>query len=799
MKTVMMLCFANIRKKKLQNLSVMILMLLSTLLIATATAIILNAGDNFTKLHSKTNGSHQIMILDQGYHEPHKVYQWWANQQGVTSSNLLPFKTITEISYKNEKIQNRFLYMIDTPNENFKVDKLIKIDGKETLSPPKGTIWIPTALANANGIKVGDSLDFSTGTSKFTAKVAEIVIDLPYCAPFSNGVRIWMNTEDYASFLGTADTDYMFGLRFDNYEERSTYWKQFEDYLGTPYLENINNFEDISGFYYIMNQFIGAIMILLGFIMVIIALFTIKYTISDAILSDYKSIGIIKSVGLSLAKIKLTYVLQFFLVSLVGIFIGVAGSIVISGSIIESSQSNIRMNSSGMWEERTLICTIVGILVLIVVILFSDLQIRVVRQIQPAQAIRFGASESKNNRLAKQVLGKGIIQVGFEKYPISFVIGFRNLLKNKKSAFLILILTIMTSAVMMFGSLLLYSIANLQNNAPQWGYDSSDISVTVFNKAGFSLVDFEAELSLDDKIKNVERYSSTIGSFQLDRMNSKNKELTLNINIDIIDGSYDDMGAAVMQGRNPVNQNEIALGVNVAKKIGKELGDISEVYIRGNKQKLTIVGIYQSIANRSNSARVTVDVMKNTNESYDEVESYFINLKNNKKADEFVRYLNSKYKDGITAATQKELIDGVVKEVVEILVYPMIFLGLLFGSVLFTIIYSACRINVQKDSKNYGIFKSIGLTTQQIRLAVTGGIAGVAALGSIIGLLVGIFVFPSLIELKLVDYGLVKLPLQIHPVTILIVIVVTIMTAGMGAWFSSTCVQKTSPRILVIE
>jgi putative ABC transport system permease protein len=112
MKTVMMLCFANIRKKKLQNLSVMILMLLSTILIATATAIILNAGDNFTKLHSKTNGSHQIMILDQGYHDPHKVYQWWANQQGVTSSNLLPFKTITEISYKNEKIQNRFLYMI---------------------------------------------------------------------------------------------------------------------------------------------------------------------------------------------------------------------------------------------------------------------------------------------------------------------------------------------------------------------------------------------------------------------------------------------------------------------------------------------------------------------------------------------------------------------------------------------------------------------------------------------------------------------------------------------------------------
>ena len=37
----------------------------------------------------------------------------------------------------------------------------------------------------------------------------------------------------------------------------------------------------------------------------------------------------------------------------IGIFIGVAGSIVISGSIIESSQSNIRMNSSGMWEERT--------------------------------------------------------------------------------------------------------------------------------------------------------------------------------------------------------------------------------------------------------------------------------------------------------------------------------------------------------------------------------------------------------------------------------------------------------------
>ncbi len=129
----------------------------------------------------------------------------------------------------------------------------------------------------------------------------------------------------------------------------------------------------------------------------------------------------------------------------------------------------------------------------------------------------------------------------------------------------------------------------------------------------------------------------------------------------------------------------------------------------------------------------------------------------------------------------------------------MIFLGLLFGSVLFTIIYSACRINVQKDNKSYGIFKSIGLTSQQIRLAITGGIAGVAALGSAIGVIVGIFVFPSLIEIKLVDYGLVKLPLQIQPLGILAVIIVTILIGGMGAWVSSTCVKKTSPRVLVIE
>ncbi|MFD1905010.1 hypothetical protein ACFSQ7_14690 [Paenibacillus rhizoplanae] len=53
----------------------------------------------------------------------------------------------------------------------------------------------------------------------------------------------------------------MTGLRFEDYSQQRAYWERFEQYLGTPYLESVKDFESLSSYYMIANQVISFVMI----------------------------------------------------------------------------------------------------------------------------------------------------------------------------------------------------------------------------------------------------------------------------------------------------------------------------------------------------------------------------------------------------------------------------------------------------------------------------------------------------------------------------------------------------------
>lgn len=128
-----------------------------------------------------------------------------------------------------------------------------------------------------------------------------------------------MNNTDYQQHLATmtGSDQYMMALRFNDYQQNSNYWGgDFEKYLQGPYLESKMEYEEIASFYLIINKIIGFIMIAFGIAMLLVSLFVIGFSISDAILTNYRTIGVIKSLGLSSREISITYVLQFGLLSL---------------------------------------------------------------------------------------------------------------------------------------------------------------------------------------------------------------------------------------------------------------------------------------------------------------------------------------------------------------------------------------------------------------------------------------------------------------------------------------------------
>ncbi|MCJ8010203.1 ABC transporter permease [Paenibacillus sp. KQZ6P-2] len=806
MAAIWSLCLSNIRKNKTQNLFIILLILLSTLLVTTATIIIANTSNMFFDMHKKTNGSHQILMLEKGLHDPQFVHQWWEGQDGVSVSNLLPYRTLSGITYDNQDIPNAYLHMIQTPESPFVVDKLVFSEGTESPSPAKGTVWVPTSLANAYGMSVGDIVSYHIGSELLPLSVSAVVVDISFGAPFTNTYRIWMNPDDYQERITSlpGQDSYMMGLRFDVYSKNAAYWTKFEAALGGPFLETKMEFEAISSFYLIINQIVGFIMIFLGMVMMLIALITIGFTISDAVLANYKTIGILKSLGLTSSNTIGTYVTQYGLLALIAVIPGLALSRMLSKIIIGMTVSSLSTKNSEIAIRGLDAAVLVGVFLFALVILFVVLYARRARFVQPVQAIRFGMSETKSSKIAKRMNSAGTSKIGFGNLPVMAVIGIRNLIKNRKGSVLMLILTMLASSVLVLGFIVLSSIFGIQQTAAQWGYDSANISALVINKTTFPREQFEQAVANDSRIKDSGWQGNTTAIITDDSAsgslgNTTNGGHSLSINLSVLDGSYDQMGFDNVSGYNPRYKNEIALGVNVAKTLNKTLGDTVNVYIEGKKQTLLITGIYQAISNSSYSARVPLDAVRAVNPSFKVMDVAFINVHDLADADTVVTELNSEFKDSASIVTQKTLLDSVFTEAANIMIYPLSFIGLLFTIVTFIIIYSTCRINIRKESRNYGIYKSIGMSSQQIRVSITLGIAALSVLGALIGIVIGIYVLPNLLESILGGYGIMKLPIILHWGGAVVIASVSVIAAALGAWGASKVIQNASPRILVVE
>lgn len=807
MYAVYSLCLANLRKKKIQNGLIGLLILLSTLLLATSVTVILNTSNLFSDTHNKTNGSHEILMLDNDLHDPQKVYQWWNKQEGVQSSQLIPYRLLAGVS-KVEKEQVEALsilelYMMDTRSRPYGVDELIFAQGVESLVPEKGTIWLPTSIAYLYEISVGDTLGFTTGDTHFEMKVSAVIVDVPFGAPFPTSARIWMNHQDYHDqFQNMAGKDkYMMGLRFDDYSQVTSFWDQFEQDMGTPYLGSKISFGEISAFYLVMNKTIGFIMIFLGVVMMLVALFTIGFTISDDILSNYKTIGVIKALGLSSRRMMGIYLTQYALIAFLFIIPGLIASQWISGVIVESALSSLKTGALKASLEANLITIAVGIFVFLLVVLSVLVYANKARRIHPMQAIRYGMSESDNSTMTKRLTTKENNIMSFERAPLLVVIGLRNVLKNRKATLLMTLLSTIMSAVLVLGFVLIYSISNIKQTLPLWGYDSSDIYLNVVNTSTFSHVEMNKEILSDPRIQYIGWAGYAIGVVSPDKSLSSEHANTQSMNFQIItlDGKFDEIGFTTLKGENPQNKNEIAIGIGVAKQLNKEVGDVVEIYIEGHKHDLTVTGIYQAVANKSISARVTADVLKVYRPDYNDYRAAYVNLEHDRDGDLIVKELNVKYKDSLAAISMQTAADATFKQAVASLLLPMSIMGLLFTGVTCIIIYSTSRINIRKESKTYGIYKSIGLTSTKIRWSLTLGIVALSSIGAVIGIFVGVYLLPMILGNILIEYGIVDLPLILHWGGIMAFACVTIISAGLGSWASSRLVATTSPHILVIE
>ena len=301
MKSILLFVLANIRKRKLQNLLIGIILFLSSVMLSTSISLISGINSPFDKMYEQLKTSHFLLYLDTDVYNPEALAQWWKNQSEVLAVETYNSFSLSGFYYEETMIEIPS-YITERPNYEMDLDHLSFIStiyGENIpLTPESGECWISGFIAESYGMEINDTIRLPLEQGMRELSIAAIVVDPQYNSSFGEGVRIWIESGSLTSLVPLSLLDKsVLSIRIGDTEQINHIWKHFTEYLGGSFTGIDSNYILIKTANTMLYIISGAGLLAISIIILIIAIFLIYANISNFILSDFKVIGILKSLG----------------------------------------------------------------------------------------------------------------------------------------------------------------------------------------------------------------------------------------------------------------------------------------------------------------------------------------------------------------------------------------------------------------------------------------------------------------------------------------------------------------------
>lgn len=785
MKSILLITWANLKRRKVQTLLVGICISLTALMFSTLIGVYLGMEKPFDRLFSVLNASHIMMRFDINVHHPEEIINWFEEQPEVLKvsqpriQRWMPQKLI----FDGEELF-RGSRLVEHQGNSKKHDQLTILQGATKDFPGPGEIWVPNHWLNNHDMVLGDSIFVPTDYGLFPLKISAIVVDAHYANGLFGGSPAWVGPGGLGLFFPLRElSSVQLGVRLNDAAVTEVVWARFnEAYRFNGMATRYDFFKSI---FQVIYRFIASLLTFFAILGIIITFSITVAVVNSAIQSDYKMIGMLKSQGFTNLNVVTVYLIQFFIITLIAVPVGLLASNFMIELVFKSliiAIGSINFDVSMFWPALVTFFTF-----LIGVLLITYQTARKAGNISPVTAIRFGGPPPKSFKAANYRL--------FSLRPSSnlpIFLGMRFLLANKKRAFFLF----MGLVFVIFVQILYYngghSMANLSDNRSSWGLDDADL--TVAGGANFTDEEdtFRTEMEEDDRIDKVVPQGFYFA--HLPAQAGKAADLFVGF---VYDEDPELLGLDNIEGRHPVFENEISLGVTSSIELNKTLGDTLRLFMEGQLVPFVITGIFQDINNLGRGFKIRLEGVRELNPLY-KVDRYSLILEKGEDAKAFKEELIKKYGSTYDIRENEEF-EEQLKSILEGLRDVMQIVAWLFLGVLFVTVFNDTVLSIRENQKNLGIFKAVGMTPKELKYALMFKSLLVSILALIIGIPVSLLLIPSGLSHLSAEVGLVEAPYVLYwSYTLMNIPLVIFITIG-SVWVASKRILGIKPRVLVRE
>ncbi|MEJ8766962.1 FtsX-like permease family protein [Oceanobacillus sp. HCA-5259] len=745
-------------RNKLISITTLLFITVATTLVSLVAILTINLIGSIDTL-TKQAQVPDFLQMHSGDIDKQQIQSFAAAHENVKDMQVLDFLNITGAKIqlgKNSLIDSVQDNGFSTQSPNF--DHLLNLDG-QPIQPAEGELYVPIGYMKEGITQIGDE-------AKIAGKefqVAGFLRDALMNSPLASSKRFLVHEKDYQELVSEGALEYLIEFQLKD----PTRTNEFETAYAEAGLE-ANGPTLTGGLFKIINGLSDGIMIamilLVGFLIVMIAFMCIRFTLLTKIEEDYREIGTMKAIGLRLTDIKKIYLAKYALLAFIGCFIGLLLSFIFSEPLLENIRLYMGESDYASWS---ILLAILGSgLVFLFVITYIHFLLRRFRKISAATAIRTGSPEEKIARKNYFFLSKNRL------LPANVFLGIKDVLSRKK-LYTTMLIVLLLSCFIMIVPWNTYQTVSSPTFTKYLGFGEMDLMVSMYQSD--EPVDNEQQVvNYLNENESIEQYVQiTSKSFKAKKEDGSEEKIIIEV------GDHTAFPIEYTAGKAPEQLNEIALSSMNAAEFDKQVGDTIEIISDHGSEIFIVSGIYSNILNGGKTAKaISSDesaptMWLNYYIKLSDTTQIAANAKEMSEALPFVKVTDAdNHKQQVFGATMAS-----IKTAANVsLIVALFITGLV--SLLFM------KLLVAKDRPAIPMLKAIGFTNQDIpKQYTTRGmfilIIGVAG-GSILANTFG----ESIAGMVMASFGIEALTFVSHPLIYLgfpiLMLLVTLLATKLG-------------------
>ena len=777
MRKLFLIARSNMRKAKGQTAAIVVLILLAAILLNLWLMLSMDYKANFDRYHDKLNAEHVTLLVD----DTNKV-QKFLSQTLESDPEVKEFRLdncmymVGTFSYNDGQMNGQFIFMDKQTAISRTIGKAEIVEESNLTSG----VYLPV-LYKSDDYSIGKTIELTIGSHPVTYPVCgffnSVMMGSHNCAL----TQIILTRDKYAELeeLNYAYQTTLCSVRLNKKTSNLTYEAKIKAIVSEslPNTQMASNCYDIvAQSRYISQGICSAIMSVMAFFVLLIALVVIVSNIINYIQVNIKNLGALKATGYTSGQLVLSLLLQFLGLAFIAALVGAALSYTLFPAI-----NTMMIAQTGIpYAIHFLPLPVIISLIILggTVALSVWLSARRIKKIEPIVALRSGVRTHnfKKNRVPLEKT----------RAPLNLALALKTTLSGVKHNITVCITLLVLSLVVVFSGLMTENI--IVDMTPFLNLIVGETADSAINVQVETEDDFLEVLNSDSRTEKVYLYNS------LNVSHVGGAELMATLCDDF---SKVNNQSVVFKGRFPKFDNEIAIAAKYAKEKGFAIGNEIEITANGKTEKYLISGFTQITNNLGRDCLLT----RQGYERLGELTSvtYYIKLAEGTDIDAFNEEMKGNFEGNVnTVINVNATIDAAAGVYVSLMTIIVSAILILSAVIIALVLYLLVRTMLNNKKRDYGILKSLGFTTKQLILQTALSFMPAIIISTVIGLIISCLTINPLLSLFFSSLGIVKCTFDIPIVFATIAGIALILLSFGIACLLSLKIKKIAPRNLLV-